>query len=171
MTGPLRPTTNHRRPVSGPVHDAPAAAALAQARALARVLDTAVRVPGTSFRIGLDPILGLIPGVGDLLGGALSAYVLVLAARAGASKPLLLRMLANLGTDAVVGAVPLAGDLFDAGFKANARNLALLERHVAAPQATRRASKLFVAGVVAAALLIVTAVVVGIAALVRLLAT
>ena len=165
MSAPLRPTTNVP-PVSGPVRDAATDSALAQARALARLLDTAVRVPGTSFRIGLDPIIGLVPGVGDLLGGALSAYVLVLAARAGASRPVLLRMLANLGTDAVVGAVPLAGDLFDAGFKANARNLALLEAHVARPRETRRASKLFVVGVVAAAVAIVVLVVAGMVALV-----
>ena len=101
---------------------------------------------------------------------ALSAYVLLLAARAGASRTVLLRMLANLGTDAVVGAVPLAGDLFDAGFKANARNLALLEAHVAAPRETRRASRLFVAGVVVAAVAIVVLVVAGMVALVRAIA-
>ena len=166
MSAPLRPTTNVP-PVSGPVRDPAADAALGQARALARLLDTAVRVPGTNFRIGLDPLIGLVPGVGDLIGGALSAYVLVLAARAGASRAVLLRMLANLGTDAVAGAVPIAGDLFDAGFKANARNLALLERHVAAPRETRRASRLFVAGVVVAAIAIVVVVVAGVVALVR----
>ena len=169
MSPPLRPTTNVP-PVTAPVRDPASDAALAQARALARLLDTAVRIPGTSFRVGLDPIIGLVPGVGDLLGGALSAYVLLLAARAGASRTVLLRMLANLGTDAVVGAVPLAGDLFDAGFKANARNLALLEAHVARPQQTRRASRLFVAGVVVAAVAIVALVVVGMVALVRAIA-
>lgn len=169
MSPPLRPTTNVP-PITAPVRDPSSDAALAQARALARLLDTAVRIPGTSFRVGLDPIIGLVPGVGDLLGGALSAYVLLLAARAGASRPVLLRMLANLGTDAVVGAVPLAGDLFDAGFKANARNLALLEQHVAAPRETRRASRLFVAGVVAAAVAIVVLVVAGTVALVRAIA-
>ena len=88
------------------------------------------------------------------------------AARAGASKPVLLRMLANVGTDAVVGSVPVAGDLFDAGFKSNARNLALLERHVAAPRETRRASRIFVVGVVVAAIAIVGLVVAGMVAIV-----
>jgi hypothetical protein len=136
------------------VHD-PADRRTGQARALARLLDTAVRVPGTSFRIGLDPLLGLVPGIGDLVGGALSAYVLLLAARAGASKAVLLRMLANVGVDALVGTVPLVGDLFDAGYKANARNVALLERHLERPRETARASGAFVALLVVAALLLV----------------
>ena len=156
------PTPGRRTPVSGApapalggaVHDPPDPRT-AQARALARLLDTALRVPGTEFRIGLDPILGLLPGVGDLVGGALSAYVLLLAARAGASKAVLLRMLGNVGVDALVGSVPLVGDLFDAGFKANARNVALLERHLERPRETARASGAFVALLVAAALLVV----------------
>ena len=130
-------------------------ASSAQARALARLLDTIVRVPGTEIRLGLDPLLGLVPGVGDLLGGALSAYVLVLAARAGAAGPVLVRMLGNLGVDALVGTVPLLGDLFDVGFKANARNVALLERHLDSPRETARASGAVVAAIVVAALLLV----------------
>ena len=126
-----------------------------QVRALARLLDTAIRVPGTNVRLGLDPILGLIPGAGDLAGGVLSAYMLLLAARAGASKAVLLRMLGNLGADSLVGTVPLLGDLFDVGFKANARNARLLEEHLERPRDTERASRLFVAGVVVAALLLV----------------
>ena len=139
-----------------------------QARALARLLDSAVRVPGTSLRFGLDPILGLIPGAGDLIGGVLSAYVLLLAARTGASKTVLLRMLGNLGVDAVVGAVPILGDLFDVGFKANARNVRLLEEYVARPQETARASGLFVALVVSAALLLALLTIVAAVVLVRL---
>ena len=146
-------------PAMRPARDAEIArsseAPSAQARALARLLDTVVRVPGTQIRLGLDPLLGLVPGVGDLLGGALSTYVLVLAARAGATSPVLLRMLGNLGVDALVGTVPLLGDLFDVGFKANARNVALLERHLAAPTDTARASGAMVAGIVLAALLLV----------------
>jgi hypothetical protein len=125
-----------------------------QARKLARLLDTAVRVPGTNLRVGLDPILGLIPGAGDLVGGALSAYVLLLAARAGASRTVLLRMLGNLGVDSLVGTVPLLGDLFDVGFKANARNVRLLDEHLERPRETERASRLFVAAVIASALLL-----------------
>lgn len=139
---------------TAPVADPPSPA-VARARALARVLDTAFRVPGTNFRVGLDPILGLVPGAGDVLGGVLSTYVLLLAAQAGASKPVLLRMLGNVGVDVLVGTVPLLGDLFDAGFKANARNVALLERFLEEPRRTERASTGFVALLVGAALLLV----------------
>lgn len=98
-----------------------------RARAIARLLDTAFRVPGTNIRFGLDGILGLIPGVGDVAGAALSGYVILTAARAGAPSTLLARMLANVGIDALVGAVPLLGDLFDVAFRANVRNATLLE--------------------------------------------
>ena len=98
-----------------------------RARAIARLLDTAFRVPGTDIRFGLDGILGLIPGVGDVAGAALSGYVILTAARAGAPNTLLARMLANVGLDALVGAVPLLGDLFDVAFRANVRNATLLD--------------------------------------------
>lgn len=114
-------------------------------------------MPGTGVRVGLDPILGLIPGVGDLATGAMGVYVLVVAAQAGVSRTVLVRMLANIGIDALVGAVPLLGDLFDAGFKANNRNVALLERSLARPLETRRASR----GFLALLLLLVALVIVG----------
>jgi len=136
-----------------------------RARLLTRVLDDAVRVPGTEFRIGLDPVIGLIPGAGDLVTGAMSAYLLVVARRVGASNAVLLRMLANLGIDAVVGAVPLLGDLFDAGYKANRRNMRIIEEHLARPTATRRASR----GVVALVLVLAVAATVGTIALAVLL--
>ena len=152
------------------VRDARPSRASEQARALARLLDTAVRIPGTSVRVGLDPILGLLPGAGDLIGGVLSAYVLVLAARSGVSKTVLLRMLANLGTDAVVGSVPLVGDLFDVGFRANARNVRLLEEFHARPATTDRASGIFVGVIVVAALLLAVASITGAVLVVRWLA-
>ncbi|HTG50278.1 MAG TPA: DUF4112 domain-containing protein, partial [Gemmatimonadales bacterium] len=89
--------------------------------------------------------IGLFPGAGDLAGGAFSLYILLQAARMGVPKPLLLRMATNLVVDVVVGAVPILGDLFDAGFKANMRNLALLEGHLQGPPASRRASRRFIA--------------------------
>lgn len=98
-----------------------------RARSIARLLDTAVRVPGTSIRFGLDAVLGLVPGIGDFAGAALSGYVILTAARAGAPNTLLARMLANVGLDTLVGAVPLLGDLFDVAFRANVRNAALLD--------------------------------------------
>ncbi|HEX6670097.1 MAG TPA: DUF4112 domain-containing protein, partial [Gemmatimonadales bacterium] len=95
--------------------------------------------------IGWETIVGLVPGIGDLVGGGFSAWIILQAARIGAPPSLLARMGWNLLVDVVVGAVPLLGDLFDAGFKANLRNLALLERHVQGPVASRRASRRFVA--------------------------
>jgi hypothetical protein len=137
--------------------DADRAAKLAGVRAMARMLDDAVRIPGTGIGVGLDALIGLIPGFGDLAGGAMSAYVLLTAARLGVPKPVLGRMLVNLGTDALVGAVPLLGDLFDIGFKANSRNVRLLEASLDAPADTRRSSALVIGGVVIAALAIAAA--------------
>ena len=117
---------------------------LARARALTRLLDSAARVPGTSFRFGLDPVLGLIPGLGDVAGAALSGYVVILASRLGAPKSVIVRMLGNVAIDTVAGAMPIVGDLFDAGWKSNTRNLALLERHVGLPTTERAASRAIV---------------------------
>lgn len=100
---------------------------LEAARRLARLLDDAIPIPGTSYRIGIDPLLGLVPGLGDVLGALLSGWLLVLARRLGAPASVLARMGLNIAVDALVGAVPVAGDLFDAGWKANVRNLRLLE--------------------------------------------
>jgi hypothetical protein len=116
-------------------------------RALVRLLDGAVRVPGTSIRFGLDALIGLVPGFGDLAGAALSGLVVLAALRARVPAAVLLRMVLNVGIDMVVGAVPLAGDLFDVAWRANERNLALLERAVAEPAATRRSSGAIVLGV------------------------
>lgn len=111
-----------------------------RARDLARILDSAFRVPGTRYRFGLDPILGLVPGLGDAIAGGFGFYLLVLAFRAGAPPVVLLRMFANIVVDVLVGTVPLLGDLLDAGFKANLRNLQLLERYIARPRETRTRS-------------------------------
>jgi Domain of unknown function (DUF4112) len=114
-------------------------------RRLGYLLDNSIPIPGTSYRIGLEAIIGLVPGLGDLVGGGFSAWIILQAARIGAPPSLVARMGWNLLVDAVVGAVPLLGDIFDAGFKANMRNLALLDRHVQGPAASRRASRRFVA--------------------------
>ena len=113
---------------------------LRRARVVATVLDDAIRIPGTNIRFGLDPVIGLVPGLGDLLGGAASAYIILEAARAGASASILVRMAANVGIDTLIGALPVIGDLFDFAWKSNARNVRLLARHVDAPIETRRAS-------------------------------
>jgi hypothetical protein len=114
-------------------------------RRLAVLLDDSIHIPGTGFRVGLDALLGLLPGAGDLAGGAFSLYILLEAARMDVPRPLLVRMGTNLVIDVVVGAVPILGDLFDAGFKANMRNLALLEQHVNRPVASTRSSRRFAA--------------------------
>jgi hypothetical protein len=132
----------------------------ADVRALAKLLDEAIRLPGTNIRVGLDAVLGLIPGAGDVAGALLSAVVLVRAAGLGAPSPVLARMVGNVAIDALVGAVPLLGDLFDIGWKANTRNVRLLERYLETPAAATRSSRAVVAGLL---LLLVLAVAGGVA--------
>jgi hypothetical protein len=112
--------------------------------ALAHLLDNSIPVPGTGTRFGLDAVVGLIPGIGDAVGGLLSAYIVFEAARLGAGPAVIVRMLLNVAIETVFGAVPILGDLFDAGWKANARNVRLLHHAVDAPGAARRGSGLFV---------------------------
>lgn len=144
---------------------------VAGVRLLARVLDEAIRIPGTSVRVGLDPVLGLIPGAGDVAGGVLSVVVLLRAARLGVPQSVLARMASNIAIDAAVGTVPLLGDLFDAGWKANIRNVRLLESHLEAPGETRAASRLVVAALAGGALLAVVGAGVLVYWLVRALAS
>ncbi len=110
-------------------------------RGLAKALDSALTIPGTRAKIGLDSILGLIPGVGDLGSAAIGGYILMVASKLGVPAVVLWRMLLNLAIDAVFGLVPFAGDIFDVAFKANTKNAALLERALADPAGTRRASR------------------------------
>jgi hypothetical protein len=95
---------------------------------LARLLDSSIRVPGTRFRIGIDPLIGLVPGVGDIAAAALSAVIVVQAHRLGAPKPILTRMIGNVAIDWLIGTIPVLGDMFDFGFKCNTRNVQLLEK-------------------------------------------
>lgn len=93
---------------------------------LAWLLDEAFAIPGTNQRVGFDALIGLIPGVGDTVGALLSTYIIIAAARRGASAWLVARMLGNVAVETVIGVVPIVGDLFDVVWKANIRNLALL---------------------------------------------
>jgi hypothetical protein len=131
------------------VHDpAPGSSAGVQANLrtylwLTRTLDQAFAVPGTSWRFGLDPVLGLVPGAGDLISAFVGAYGVWLAGQLGAPSSVIGRMLINLFVDTAVGSIPVAGDLFDFAFKANTRNRILLETWMAEPRRARRSSRLF----------------------------
>ncbi|MDJ0637095.1 MAG: DUF4112 domain-containing protein [Xenococcaceae cyanobacterium MO_188.B29] len=103
---------------------------LKRIRRIATLLDSAIGIPGTKFRIGLDPILGLIPGGGDLITAGISAYMIFLAARFGLEKEEIGKMIGNVALETFLGTVPLFGDIFDAYFKANLRNLEILEKHI-----------------------------------------
>ena len=98
---------------------------------LAKLLDNSIGIPGTGWKIGFDPLVGLIPGIGDLIGAVLSGYIILEAARAEVPAYTLMRMLVNVGIDTLVGAIPAVGDVFDAAWKSNTKNVALLERHLA----------------------------------------
>ncbi len=111
---------------------------LRNVRVLARILDSSIPIPGTKWTIGFDPIVGLIPGIGDLIGAVLSGYIILEAARAEVPTLTLVRMLVNVGIDTMLGAVPAVGDVFDAAWKSNMKNVALLERHLAAPAREKR---------------------------------
>ncbi|HEX7336399.1 MAG TPA: DUF4112 domain-containing protein [Gemmatimonadales bacterium] len=134
MTQPAR---HSDRPIVG-AYPAPE---LDRLRAVSRLLDNAFTIPGTNLRFGFDALIGLVPGIGDALGALFSAYLILQARRLGAPKSVINRMIANVGVDTVVGWVPVLGDLFDVGWKANNKNLALLEQHLQQPAATRAASK------------------------------
>jgi len=139
------------------VRSAPSFAAVSR---FAYWLDAGIRIPGTNLRFGLDPILGLIPGAGDAAGAVLAGWILVEAIRLGASRATVLRIAGNIALDAAVGAVPLVGDIFDFAWKANLRNVALLERHLKAPELAERADRSFVLLVVCGVLALAVGLVV-----------
>jgi Domain of unknown function (DUF4112) len=119
---------------------------LKRLRQLSQLLDSAIVIPGTKRRIGIDPILGLIPGGGDTVSAALSGYIIIEAARMGLPRDALMRMVGNLFLDTAVGSVPLLGDIFDVVSKANLRNMQIVEGHLkTAPPTTVKTDKLFIA--------------------------
>jgi hypothetical protein len=111
--------------------------------ALAELLDNSIPVPGLKFRIGIESLLGMIPILGDLIGAAISSYILFLAAKLGAAKVTLLRMALNVAIESAVGVVPIVGDIFDFGWKANRRNVDLLKAHLKDPARARRTDWVF----------------------------
>jgi len=105
-------------------------AALQRVDALARLMDSAFVIPGLNLRVGLDSLIGLVPGVGDAVTTAVGAYIVYEARRLGLPKHKIARMIGNVAFDSVLGAVPLAGDVFDVFFKSNTRNLRILREHL-----------------------------------------
>lgn len=130
-------------------------------RRWARIFDSAFRIPGTSITFGLDPIIGLIPGIGDLSSPIFSLFIIWHAAKLRVPRVVIARMVLNALIDSLVGAIPVLGDLFDFAWKASAWNLALLERHAMPGTPARRSDWIFVAlcvGVVVAIALVPLAI-------------
>ncbi|MCT7972394.1 DUF4112 domain-containing protein [Laspinema olomoucense] len=117
---------------------------LKRLRSLSHLLDSAIRIPGTPFRFGLDPILGLLPAGGDIAGALLSAYIIFSAAQLGVPRESLVKMVSNILLETLIGTVPIVGDVFDATWKANVRNMELLETHLDAPTSDKKADTLFI---------------------------
>jgi len=114
---------------------------IARLDALASLLDTAILIPGTNVRFGLDAVIGLVPGIGDAITTMLSLYIVKEARALGAPRHVILRMLGNVALDGVVGAVPLAGDLFDVMWRANRRNMKLLRDWLDRTEVTAQRSR------------------------------
>jgi hypothetical protein len=132
------------------------------AKGLAELLDRRFRLPGTDIRFGLDPLFGLVPGVGDALGSVLGSFIVLVAAQNGVPRITLVRMVINLLINGIVGAIPGVGDLFSFWFKSNVRNVALLERHRSAYGAASTAPDwTFVAGLIVGLVALVIAGFVG----------
>lgn len=128
---------------------------------LAWLMDNSIPIPGTGARVGIDPLIGLMPWLGDAMGAVVSSYIISEAARLGAPKSVLLKMAFNVFLDTLIGIVPAVGDLFDFAWKANLRNVRLLERYMERPGKTVTSSRIFVA--ILAFLLIATVILIGLA--------
>lgn len=119
---------------------------LSRLRRLAQILDNAIPIPGTKQRIGIDPIIGMLPGGGDLVTGALGAYIILESARMGVERQIIGKMIGNILLDAIAGTVPVVGDFFDMGWKANVKNIALLEKHIKINPDSNKPNWLFLIG-------------------------
>jgi len=123
----MRAEDSYHSPIDPAVAILDRYAALQRIRRLTRWLDTRWTIPGTRWRFGLDPLLGLVPGIGDVITLGVSIYLLREARRLGAAWPLMMAMIGNVALDFVIGEIPIVGDIFDFAFKAHVRNLRLLE--------------------------------------------
>ena len=121
---------------------------VATAEILAKVLDTTVKIPGTPFYLGLDPLLGLIPGIGDMLANLIGTSILILAARLQVPQVVITRMSLNLLINGAIGAIPILGDLFSIWFRSHARNAELLRRAATQPSRETQQARFYVAGII-----------------------
>ena len=138
------------------------------ARFLAELLDQRFRIPGTSIRIGLDPIIGLIPGIGDTLANLAGSAILFIGAKFNLPKIVLLRMALNVALNTLMGAIPFVGDLFSIWFRSNVRNAQLLERYATQHRQSAAASDwLFVFAVIGTLVLLLIAVLIGLGWLIQ----
>lgn len=142
----VTPINSHAR--QGLIPPVEEAAARQRLRRLAQTLDSAIALPG-GYRIGWDGAIGLIPGIGDLAGAAFSSYIILEARRLGTPLVILMRMAINVLIETAVGVIPVVGDLFDFVWKANQRNVQLLEDHLNNPRKVQRQSTLVVVGLIA----------------------
>lgn len=133
----IRPEVLRFRGKASPSMDAQ----ISQLQRLADLMDTAFEVPGTGIRFGWDALIGLVPGLGDTITSLVALYVVGAASRMGVPRVTLLRMIANVGIDWLLGIVPLFGDLFDVYWKANQRNVAILRSQFSASTVERRRAK------------------------------
>ena len=145
-----------------PSSDPQRAAMVATAELLAKILDTTAKIPGTPFYVGLDPLLGLIPGIGDVLANLIGTVILILAARLQVPQIVIARMSLNLLINGTIGAIPLLGDLFSIWFRSHARNAELLRRAATQPYRETQQARIYVvciiAGTVALLLLAIAAI-------------
>jgi hypothetical protein len=135
-----------------------ATARLNRLRLLTYLLDNSIPIAGTPYRIGIDPLIGFIPGVGDFLGMSFSGYLVLESALLGLPRVTLLRMAANILIETLLGTVPFVGDWFDFAWKANVKNMALLESHLASGRTSKRADWWFIILLVGGLFLVAIAV-------------
>jgi len=128
------------------------------AELLAKILDTTVRIPGTRIYLRLDPLLGLIPGLGNILTNLIGTVILILTARLQVLQIVIARMSLNLLINGVVGAIPIAGDLFSIWFRSHARNAELLRRAASQPHRETQQARLYVAGIIGGTIVLLLAI-------------
>lgn len=133
----------------------PRGSSASDVEALAWLLDNSIPIPGTGRRIGLDAIVGLVPGLGDVLSGGLGLLVVLRGAQLGVPGIVLARMLANVAVDFAIGSIPIIGDAFDLWFKANQRNVGLIRRHTGQAAASTAGTWAFFGGLLLAVVLLV----------------